>query len=459
MNVVSRKTILSGSLSVPGSKSHTIRAGIFAALASGTSVIRNPLPSADCLSCLDAISAFGARVERLPGVWKVTAPEGGLAVPSRVVDVGDSGSVLYFMTPVAATLPGWTVMTGDASICTRPVDGLLEALRSLGAEAFTTRPDSASPPAVVRGPFVPGRVEMEGNLSQQVSGLMMAAPRLSGKTVIDLRNPKEKPFLLMTCRWLESVGIRVVYDEAKLDHFEVTGPQRYERFDRVIPSDWEGVAFPLVAAVITGSTVTVEGVDCSGSQGDEAIVGILNEMGADVELDSARGALVINGGGKGPGAAKGGPGSGNGGHPVRLAGGTFNCAGFPDAVPSLAVAACFAEGDTTLTDIGVCRLKETDRITLMREELAKLGASCDEGPDWLTIHGTGGRGLHGGDVESHEDHRIAMALAVAGLAIPGSGVTVRGAECCAVSFPGFYDIMNGIGAGFSRECPKGEAEQ
>lgn len=454
MNVISRQTTLSGSLTVPGSKSHTIRAGIFAALASGTSIIRNPLPSADCLSCLDAISAFGARVERLPGVWKVTAPEGGLAVPSRVVDVGDSGSVLYFMTPVAATLSGWTVMTGDASICTRPVDGLLEALRSLGAEAFTTRPGSKAPPAVVRGPFVPGRVEMEGNLSQQVSGLMMAAPRLSGTTVIDLRNPKEKPFLLMTCRWLESVGIRVVYDEAKLDHFEVTGPQRYERFERVIPSDWEGVAFPLVAAIITGSTVTVEGVDCSGSQGDEAIVGILREMGADIELDSARGALVINGGRT----------AANGAKPVRpraarLSGGSFNCAGFPDALPSLAVAACFAEGDTTLTDVGVCRLKETDRITLMREELAKLGASCDEGPDWLTIHGTGGRGLHGGVVESHEDHRIAMALAVAGLAIPGSGVTVRGAECCAVSFPGFYDIMDGIGAGFSREYPKGEAEQ
>lgn len=446
MNVISKKMSLSGSVSVPGSKSHTIRAGIFAALASGTSTIRNPLPSADCLSCLDVIAAFGAKVDKLPGVWKVTAPEQGLSVPSRVVDVGDSGSVLYFMTPVAATLPGWTVITGDASICTRPVDGLLEALRTLGAEAFTTRLDSKAPPAVVKGPFLPGHVEMEGNLSQQVSGIMMAAPRLLGKTVIDLRNPKEKPFLLMTCRWLESVGIRVVYDESKLDHFEVTGPQAYASFDRTIPSDWEGVAFPLVAAIITGSALNIEHVDCTGSQGDEAIVGILQEMGADVELDLATETLVVNGSGKNR-------------DPVRLSGGSFNCAGFPDAVPSLAVAACFAEGDTTLTDIGVCRLKETDRITLMREELAKLGASCDEGPDWLTIHGTAGKGLHGGVVDSHDDHRIAMALAVAGLAIEGNGVTVRDAECCAVSFPGFYDIMNGIGAGFTYLYPKGEAQK
>ncbi len=434
MKVISQKRQLSGSLTVPGSKSHTIRAGIFAALASGTSIIRNPLPSADCLSCMDVIRAFGATVLIESGIWKVTAPEGGLRLPSQVVDVGDSGSVLYFMTPIAATLPGWSVLTGDASICTRPIRALLEALKSLGAEGFTTRPDTDAPPVVVKGPFKAGLVSLEGNLSQYVSGLMIAAPRITGTTVIDLHNPKEKPFLKMTCDWLESVGIKVDYD-AQLDHFEVTGPQNYTAFDRTIPSDWEGVAFPLVAAVITGSWVEIDGVDCTGSQGDAAIVDILKAMGADIVLDTQREVLVINAGGKNM-------------NPVRLTGGTFNCAGFPDAVPSLAVAACFAEGDTVLTDIGVCRLKETDRISLMRAELTKLGASVDEGPDSLTIHGNSGRGMHGGEVDSYDDHRIAMALAVAGLAIPGSGVLVHDAECCAVSFPAFYDTLNGIGAGF-----------
>ena len=171
-------------------------------------------------------------------------------------------------------------------------------------------------------------------------------------------------------------------------------------------------------------------------------------MGADIELDRSRETLVINGSGKTVPLKDGSP--------VKLRGGVFNCAGFPDAVPSLAVAACFAEGDTTLTDIGVCRLKETDRITLMREELGKLGATLEEGSDWLKIRGTGGRGLHGGDVDSHDDHRIAMALAVAGLAIPGAGVAVHDAECCAVSFPGFYDTMNAIGADFEYNGTKGD---
>lgn len=435
MKVVSKKMQLSGSLTVPGSKSHTIRAGIFAALASGTSIIRNPLPSADCLSCMDVLKAFGSSVTIENGMWTVTAPASGLTLPSRVVDVGDSGSVLYFMTPIAATLPGWTVMTGDASICTRPIRALLEALIALGADGFTTRPDVDAPPVVVKGPFRAGSVLLEGNLSQYVSGIMMAAPRIQGTTIINLKNPKEKPFLKMTCDWLKSVGIKVSYNEETLDHFEVTGPQTYRSFDRTIPSDWEGVAFPLVAAVITGSTIEIDSVDCSGSQGDAAIVEILQSMGADIFLDTQREVLVVNG-------------SSLHVNPVRLRGGSFNCAGFPDAVPSLAVAACFAEGDTVLTDIGVCRLKETDRIALMRKELSKLGASVDEGSDFLVIHGNGGRNLHGGDVQSYDDHRIAMALAVAGLAIPGTGVTVHEAECCAVSFPAFYETMNGIGAGF-----------
>ncbi len=443
MIVTSKKKKLSGALTVPGSKSHTIRAGIFAALASGTSTIRNPLPSADCLSCMDAITAFGATVELSPGVWRVTAPAGGLRLPSRVVDVGDSGSVLYFMSPIAATLPGWTVMTGDESICTRPIGGLLDALKALGADGFTTRPGVDAPPAVIHGPFTPGRVVMEGNLSQQVSGLLMAAPRLAGTTIIDLRAPKEKPFLKMTCDWLESVGIRVTYDASSLAHFEVTGPQTYRPFERTIPSDWEGVAFPLVAAVITGSRVAIEHVDCSGSQGDAAIVDILRDMGADIELDVGNETLFVN---------RNRP----DGAPPELRGGSYDCSGFPDAVPSLAVAACFASGDTTLTDIGVCRLKETDRISLMRKELGKLGAKLDEGPDWLAIHGTRGQGLSGGEVESYDDHRIAMSLAVAGLAIPGEGVRVSDAECCAVSFPGFYDQMNAIGAGFEYTDMKGD---
>lgn len=435
MNVVASKQKLSGSLSVPGSKSHTIRAILLASLAQGISKIYNPLPSADGLACMEVVKLFGAQTVVEPGLWTVISPQQGLQVPSQVVHVGNSGSVLYFMTPIAATLAGWTVMTGDSSICTRPIQELLNALNQLNSESFTTRIGVDAPPAVIKGPIQAGRVELEGNLSQYISGILMASTRIAGTTTIQLRDPKETPFLKMTCDWLTSLGVQLSYSD-NFTSFEITGPQKINNFERTIPSDWEAVAFPLVAAIITDSNIEIEHVDCTGSQGDEAIVTILKEMGADIELDTDRETLIVNGRGQNHST-------------IRLTGGTFNCAGFPDAVPSLSVAACFAHGTTTLTDIGVCRLKETDRIALMKKELTKLGAHVEEGPDYLVIHGDGGKSLRGALVHSYDDHRIAMALAVMGLGLPKGSLTVTDAECSSVSFPNFFEIMNDIGAQFT----------
>ena len=433
MQVFAKKHGLSGSVEVPGSKSHTIRACLFAMMAEGTSFIRNPLEGEDCLSALRAVRAFGARTGRSHGLWTVTAPHGGLQLPQQVIDVGNSGSLLYFMTPIAATLSGWTFITGDDSIRRRPVDEIIKAIKDLGGDGFCSTPQKTTPPFAVRGPIRAGRIEHEGILSQQISGLLMAATRLEGKTIIDLKNPKETPFVKMTIDWLASLGVAVKYDAERMNHFEIEGPCRFAAFDRTIPSDWEAAAFPIVAAVITGSSLTIPDIDTSESQGDRAIVDVLKAMGADIEADKDAACLYVNKGQKSAAPA--------------LKGGEFNCASIPDAVPALAVAACFAEGETRLTDIGVVRLKETDRISILYKELTKLGADIEEGPDCLVIRGKGGRNLHGGACESHHDHRIAMALSVMGLAIE-DGISVKDAECCAVSFPRFYEKMNACGAGF-----------
>ena len=435
MQVFAKKSKLSGKVEVPGSKSHTIRACLFAAMAEGRSFIRNPLEGADCLSALKAVEAFGAKTERTPGLWTVTAPAGGLRLPEQVVDVGNSGSLLYFLSPIAATLSGWTFITGDASICRRPVDQIIKAIKDLGGDGFCSTPQKITPPFAVRGRIKAGHVEHEGVLSQQISGLLMAAARLEGKTTIDLKNPKETPFVKMTIDWLASVGIEVNHDSSSMNHFELEGPQSYTAFDRAIPSDWEAAAFPIVAAVITGSELAIPDIDFSESQGDAAIVDVLTSMGASIEADEDEGCLYINKGQK------------SGGSAPALKGGEFNCASIPDAVPALAVAACFAEGETALTDIGVVRLKETDRISILYKELTKLGADVEEGADYLIIRGKGGENLRGGMCESHHDHRIAMALSVMGLGID-EGITVNDAECCAVSFPHFYEKMNAAGAGF-----------
>ncbi len=456
MDCIGKRSVLKGHISVPGSKSHTIRACLFAALADGVSYIRNPLPSADCLSAARCIAEIGAsvRMEADHSVWTVVGAGARAHLPANVVDVGNSGSVLYFLTPIAATFSGWSVFTGDESIRTRPVNHLADALRQLGAETHVTRPGTDAPPLLVKGPIGPGTVVTDGRLSQYVSGLMMAAARMNGTTDIELTDPKEVPYLAMTKQWLESVGIPVGMN-ADFTRISVSGPHLFPAIDRTIPSDWEAVAFPLVAALLTDSSIVIDNIDGSGSQGDEAIVAVLQSVGADITWDRAASRLVVNGGTESQ-KGIGFPGRLS---TERLSGGILrvNCAGFPDAVPALCAAACFIEGTTIIEDIAVCRKKETDRIAVMKAELSKLGACVEDGPDFIVIHGhsplsadgtrSAAFSLHGGAVDSYADHRVAMSFAVLSLAL-AEPVTVTGCECCAVSFPDFFQAMGSLGADF-----------
>ena len=449
MKILAKKNSLSGNIVVPGSKSHTIRALILASLAEGVSHISNPLPSADCLSASKAIQEIGAKVDfdNENNIWTVTGAGKNVHLPSNVVDVGNSGSVLYFFTPICATFEGWSIFTGDSSIRKRPILHLLEALKQLGANCYVSRPEENAPPALVQGPIKAGKVVTDGRLSQYISGLMMASTLIDGKLEIELTDPKEVPYLDMTKYWLESLGVQV---EMSSDYkkISVTGPYQLKAFDKAIPSDWEAVAFPLIAALISDSKIVIDNVDGSGTQGDDAIVSVLQSVGADIQWNKETSQLFVSGG--------------NRLSTENLADKTLrvNLAGFPDAICALAVIACFIEGKTVLEDIGVCRRKETDRIKVMKSELEKLGAKVEEGEDFIAIYGhspilaDGSENpeftLHGGNVESYDDHRVAMSLACLGLGLKeGENVIVNDAECCSVSFPGFFEVMNKINANFT----------
>ena len=465
MKISSQNSVLSGHVSVPGSKSHTIRALILATLAEGTSHIKNPLPSNDCLSTVQAVKQIGAEVilpdaaggagsggaggpgsdcgqgASSPAVWTVHGAGKNLHLPAGVIDVGNSGSLMYFLCPVLSTLPGQCTFTGDESICKRPVNHLIDALNQLGGQASCLEEGSVTPPFKFCGPIdVNKSLTTDGKLSQYISGFMMATSRLNGTLHINLTDPKETPYLSMTKIWLESVGVPCTIS-GDFKKITVTGPVAIKAFDKTVPSDWEAVAFPLLAALVSGSTVVIEGIDGSGSQGDDKIVEVLQSVGADIEWNKKDCTLTVRGhkGGKGLSAKK-------------LPGAEFRVtiSPFPDAICALAVAACFIESRTVITDVEICRKKETDRIWAMKTELRKLGADIEEGDDCLIINGhEGGAGLHGGEVQSYKDHRIAMSLACLGLGLPaGQSVIINDAECCSVSFPGFFEVMNGIGAGF-----------
>ena len=440
MKAVAKKSVLSGHITVPGSKSHTIRALILAAMADGTSHISNPLPSNDCLSTAAAVRKVGAEVDfgegENSGVWTVRGAGVGLHLPADQIDVGNSGSLMYFLCPVLSTLKGDCTFTGDESICRRPVNHLVDALCQLGANAKCIN-GGTTPPFSFCGPIdVNKKLVTEGALSQYISGFMMAASRLNGTLEMELWNPKETPYLTMTKLWLESVGVPVkISDDFK--KISVTGPVPFKAFDKAVPSDWEGVAFPLVAALISGSEITIDNVDGSGSQGDDKIVEVLQSVGADIEWLRDEEKLIVRGGKKLTTDSL----------PDKEL--RVEMSAFPDAICALAVAACFIEGKTVFTDIDICRKKETDRIVAMTSELTKLGAHIVDEGNQLVVYGDGGKSLHGGEVESFKDHRIVMSLACLGLGLgDGESVVVNDAEWCSVTFPHFFEVMNEIGAGF-----------
>lgn len=453
MYIVSKKSKLSGSICVPGSKSHTIRALILATLAEGKSCIKNPLPSADCLSTAAAVPLIGAEVdlslsvEGEPGTeWVVQGAGKNLHLPYDVVNVGNSGSLLYFLSPVAATFSGTSVFTGDDSIRARPVLHVVDALNQLGANSFVTCPDRNGCPLVIQGPLKSGTVRTAGEVSSQyVSGLMMAGILVDGGIKIELSNPKETPYLTMTQKWLEKVGVSCsVSDDFK--EIEVKPKKDLKAFTTIIPSDWEAVAFPLVAALISPeSKIVIENVDSSGTQGDDKIVEILKSIGANIDWNKKDDTLTV---------------SSSRLSTQDLPGKELHVAmsPFPDAICALAVAACFTEGTTVLEDAAVCRRKETDRLKVLNAELTKLGAEIEEGEDYLVIRGhspflaDGSENpefnIHGGEVKSYGDHRMAMSLAVLGLGLPEDEVVVNDAECCRVSFPNFFEVMKQIHANF-----------
>lgn len=420
---------IKGSLSVPGSKSHTIRAVMIAAMADGTSRIANPLTSKDCQSAMRAASVLGAKTRMDRDAWVVEGLNGEFKTPADIVDAGNSGTTLYFAAGLAALAPGYTVVTGDHQIRKRPINELLSAIKQLGGDGFTTRAGVDASPAVIHGPVKAGTVRLGGKFSQFVSATLLLSPNLEGSTRILLDAPLEKPYLQMTVDWMRKQGIELSYDRETYKSFEIHGKQRYKPVDVSIESDWESVAFPLAAALLTDSELTINDLDLSGGQGDAAIVDILLEMGATISVDEKTRSLHARGG-------------------KSLRGIEIDCSDIPDAMPILSVIGARAEGTTKLTHLEAVRQKETDRVAVMAEELGKMGAEveCDE----TTFTIRGGRRLTGCLVDSHDDHRVAMSLAVAGLFASGT-TTIEDAQCVDISFPNFYELMNKAGAGIVLE--------
>ncbi|MDY0288023.1 MAG: 3-phosphoshikimate 1-carboxyvinyltransferase [Sphaerochaeta sp.] len=425
MYVTVKKSSLNGEMRVPGSKSHTIRAVLLATLAQGVSTIENPLLSGDGHSAIAAARAFGAKVEQTGNAMVIEGRGIPLLTPEKGIDTKNSGTTTSFVTSLATLAEGETLITGDEQIQNRPIKVLVDALNDLGCSVTLMRGGSKAPPLLVKGGLSGGRVTIDGFNSQFVSSLLLASPLASGRTEIKVTNPLEKPYVQMTLDWMRRFGAVVESNEPEYTSFTLEGGQKYQGGTFTIPSDWSAVAFPLVAALTSGSELTIPALDFSDSQGDKRVVDLLLEMGADIERDAENQLLTIKGGRK----LKGGL--------------VIDLGDIPDALPALCVAALHAEGETTFTNLAHVRVKESDRVLVMAEELGKLGAKITIGDDHMTVHG--GHFLHGGTVESHGDHRVAMALTAAAFMIDAK-VTIMDVGCTEVSYPAFFPMLHNAGA-------------
>jgi 3-phosphoshikimate 1-carboxyvinyltransferase len=420
MNFVCRQSRLRGEVTIPGSKSHTIRAVAIAALAAGTSRIEAPLDSGDARSAARAFTALGAKIDCQPDVWTVQGTGGEVRAPEDIVDVGNSGTTVNIAMGSAALLrTGQAILTGDAQIQRRPSGPLLAALNDLGAHAESRR-GNGCPPLTIRGRLKGGVTTIECQSSQYLTSLLINCPLADGDTVIKVPVLEEKPYVEMTLDWLARQGIKL--ERTGLSEFRIPGKQSYKPFTRRIPADFSSATFFLCAGVLGDNDVIIRGLDLNDPQGDKAVIDYLKQMGARIEVLPEGGIRV---------------------RPGKLTGCRIDMNATPDALPMMAVVACFAAGKTTLGNVAHARIKETDRIATMREELTKIGAKVTELTDGLVIEGSK---LTGAEVDGHHDHRIAMAMAVAGCSIPGT-TTVHTAESATITFPTFTDCMRNLGAG------------
>jgi len=415
---------LRGTIEPPGDKSISHRAAILNAIALGEATVDNFQTGADCLATVRCLRALGVRIESpTPGVLRVHgAGRSGLREAAAVLNAANSGTTLRLLAGLLAAQPFFSVLTGDASLRSRPMGRIVEPLRAMGAR-IQGRAAGTRPPLAIDGGRLRGiRHRLPVASAQVKSALTLAGLYAEGETALEEPAPSRDH----TERMLQAMGAAIAAGEGGLKVSPLTGD--LAPLSLRVPGDISAAAFWMVAAAAhPDAELRLAGVGVNPSR--SGIIDALRAMGARIAVEEERtwgcepvADIVV--------------------YSSPLRGTLVEGALVPrliDEVPALAVAACFAEGETVVRDAGELRVKESDRIRATAGELRRLGARIQELPDGMVIQGVGR--LRGAACGSHGDHRLAMALAVAGMLATGE-TTIRGAEAVAISYPGFWADLN-----------------
>lgn len=399
-------------IEAPPAKAHTLRALAISSLADGQSVIHNPLLGQDQLNLIESLKNLGVRIEHGENKIIVHGSGGKFSPVSDKLNVGESGIAMNFLSSIACLADKPVIITGAKRITERPIAEVVTGLKQLGCN-IEYLADDGFPPIRVSPSFNGGFAKMNGQkTSQYFSSIAIAAPYADNPVTLKcIDTMTERPYFDISLEMMTNFGVEAINDDYK--NIQIPNNKKYSASEITIEGDYSSASFFFLAAAICNSKVTVTHLNPETKQGDKKFLDLIENMGCEILIEDNEVSV-----------------KGNALNSIEV-----DMSDTPDLVPPLAIAAAFATGTTRLTNIGHLRHKECDRLAVMASELNKMGASamCDD--DSLIIKG--GKQLYGAVIDPHNDHRIAMSFAIAGL-VTGSQ-TIENEMCTAKSFPDFWE--------------------
>jgi 3-phosphoshikimate 1-carboxyvinyltransferase len=408
---------LHATVTIPGSKSYTNRALLIAGLTEGECRLEKPLVSDDTKYMIQALRAFGVPVQEEKEAFIVSGTGGRLSVPNKDIFIGNAGTAMRFLTTLSALAPGKIRLDGDERMHERPLADLLDCLTQMQVKVVSAN-NNGCPPIDIEGGEVPGgEVQLAGDKSSQyLTSILLSAPYFMKDTCVHIQGDlTSKSYADITLDIMKTFGVHV--ENENYQRFKVHAGDRYKAKNYRVESDWSSATYFLAAAAVTGGEVILNDINPDSVQGDAQFTSVLEQMGCTIEKKSN--SLHLKG------------------NPLR--GITINMNNMPDAVQTLAVTALFAKGETVIQGISNLRIKETDRISALANELTRIGAGVEAGEDYLIIRPGD---YSGTEIETYNDHRMAMSFAVAGLNIPG--VRIKNPKCVEKSFPDFFQRFENL---------------
>ena len=399
-----------GKIKAPASKSVTQRAIAAALLAEGESTIVNPSYCDDALAAMSIASGLGAKVRPNPGELKIIGTTG---LKEQKLNCGESGLAIRMFSPIASLFSDEIKLTGSGTLKARPMSMIQDALTQFGVKCES---NNGLLPITIQGPLKGGKCTIDGSLSSQIlTGLMMALPLAEEDSEIEVIALRSKPYIDMTLKVINDFGVNI--NRVGYNLFKIQGGQHFKAQTYTVESDWSGSAFLLVAGAIMGKVIITD-LNPVSQQGDKAIITALDKAGASLNISNN--SIEVS--------------------KDRLKAFEFDATDTPDLFPPLVALASYCKGTSAIR--GVKRLinKESDRCQALLEEFTKLGVKVEIVDDYMLVSGAT---IKGGDVVSHDDHRIAMALAVAALGAEDK-VTIKDAHCVSKSFPNFFDDLRSL---------------